>query len=916
MNRTGTSPLAAAQWLRLRALLDEGLGVPPAERERWLAALDPADAPLRDRLRRLLSYDEQSLLGELPQIETAAFAAPPDDDATVCIGPYRLLREIGQGGMATVWLAERTDALQSRQVALKLPLVALSRERRATLAQRFVREREILATLEHPHIARLYDAGVSAEGQPWLALEYVDGRPITEWCRDTGASVSRRLEQVLHVCEAVAHAHGRLVVHRDLKPSNILIDSQGRVRLLDFGIAKLLTADSMDATELTQQGGRPFTPEYAAPEQVAALPLGVGVDVYALGVVLFELLAGTRPFTAARVGSRTALQQAVLERPPPKLSEVAAPADRARLRGDLDTIVAKALKKDPAERYASVEAFAADLRRHLAHEPVLARPDSAAYRLQRFVRRHRLGVAAAFLVLLAVFGGSAVALWQANEARAQRDEAVQAKALANRQADAARRALQLAEAQGVLADFLLSEAAVGMDNAAAAAQIERSLTMIRRSWRDAPALRAELLADAAVRLRWIGQDERARELFAEAEPLLRAADAHAGIVRILCMRAREEARRGRLEEGRRMIAEAAAALARLGEPDHYAHSGCLLEEAALARLGGDPLRAVALVEQALANEQRAGRGEREFTSEVLRSLARARMDAGQMKAAAETARESIALRARLAMDAGPGHWQAWNLLGMALREGGRPLEALSAFGGEGRFDPAGPEQSPTLRMQYAQGLTAAGRPADAIRLLQLVRRTMQGSANVGDQRNVATALAGALLAQGKPVAAAAVLDEIEPQLATIRQARRAAVRGHVLTRAQVALAARDAGAAEAAVAELKASIEASPASDAVWRGWHRVAAELALLRDQPQPALTEAEAALLRSMRLAIDPASSLHVGEDLLLRAQARQALGQRDEARADAASALRHAETAGGAEHPLVKRARAAVDEGRPIR
>ncbi len=402
----------------LSPLLDEVLALPEGERLTWLAGRRDLPDELRARLRDLLadgageftlpplpSYDDTAL-GEA--VEAGLAAAAP-------IGPYRLIRELGRGGMGSVWLAERSDGSLKRQVALKLPHSSLPQKQ---LAERFSRERDILAGLAHPHIARLYDAGVSAEGRPWLALEYVEGQPIHDYCRNQALDLRARLALFQQVLAAVQYAHGQLVVHRDLKPGNILVTAEGQVRLLDFGIAKLLVDGEAKETELTQLGGRALTPQYAAPEQILGQPIGTAADIYALGVVLYQLLADSLPYRLKR-DTRGDLEQAILDTDP-ALPSQAAPAQvawRKRLRGDLDTIVLKALKKIPAERYATAAAFAEDIERYLKGEPVLAQPDSAGYRAKKFLARHRLGVAAAALVVVALATGLAVALWQAEVAR-------------------------------------------------------------------------------------------------------------------------------------------------------------------------------------------------------------------------------------------------------------------------------------------------------------------------------------------------------------------------------------------------------------------------------------------------------------------------------------------------------------------
>ena len=425
----------AATWSRISPLLDQALDLSPQDRAAWLDALPSRDAELKDALRDLLAraanVETDDLLATLQKLDTVDDTANTGSDGAAgahavgdTVGPYRLVRELGVGGMGVVWLADRADGLmQQRSVALKLPHGPF----RGDLAARIAREREILATLDHPHIARLYDAGVSPDGQPYLALEHVDGQRIDRWCEERHLSVTARLRLFLQAARAVAHAHSLLIVHRDIKPSNLLVDAQGQVKLLDFGIAKLLAEGLGDAPDLTQQGVRVLTPDYASPEQIAGLAVGTRSDVYSLGVLLFELLTGTRPYRLKR-NSRAALEEAILAAEAPRPSEAVADAHlRRALRGDLDTIVLKALKKPVVERYGSVEALVDDIERHQSSRPVLARPDSAWYRGRKFIVRNRLAVGTAAALLLTVCVGAGAALWQARIAIAERQRAEDVK---------------------------------------------------------------------------------------------------------------------------------------------------------------------------------------------------------------------------------------------------------------------------------------------------------------------------------------------------------------------------------------------------------------------------------------------------------------------------------------------------------
>jgi len=376
---------------RLSVLLDTALELPVSDRDSWLGQLAGDDAALGPTLRELLARQtskETSDLLEAPPAFTIAGAPANASDLHIgdTVGPYRLERALGRGGMGEVWLANRIDGGLKRKVALKLPHVTWA----PGLAERFSREREILSSLEHPNIARLYDAGVDNQGRPYMALEYVEGQPLDEFCNTHALSIEERLKLLLQVADAMAFAHSRLVVHRDLKPGNMLVTVDGQVRLLDFGIAKLMEGDTTPETVLTQVSGRALTLDYASPEQIRGEPIGTASDVYSLGVVAFELLAGARPYRLKR-GSAAELEEVITGDDAPLASEVAEdPALKRELKGDLDAILNKALKKAHVERYTTVGSLAQDWRHYLAGGRVLARPDTLRYRSARFMRRHRI----------------------------------------------------------------------------------------------------------------------------------------------------------------------------------------------------------------------------------------------------------------------------------------------------------------------------------------------------------------------------------------------------------------------------------------------------------------------------------------------------------------------------------------------
>jgi serine/threonine protein kinase/Flp pilus assembly protein TadD len=412
---------------KLSGLLDIVLDLPQHDRAAWLENLQEpftgAKNIVRDLLAEEASGEHGDFLSSLPDL--SAGRRVPTADACgempsgTRIGVYVIAREVGHGGMSTVWLARRTDALTDRMVALKLPHLHL-RSRR--FAERFARERDILAKLTHPNIARLYDAGISPEGQPYLAMEFIEGEGLMQYCEQQRLGLEGRLQVFLQVLDAVGYAHSLGIIHRDIKPSNILVRGGGQVMLLDFGIAKLLVGGRAEETELTQHGGAVLTIHYASPEQLKGDTLTAATDVYSLGVVLYELLCGRRPHESATLAyvARRAFEAEILA------VDAEAPSDAVRrtgsapacgmspakltkaLRGDLDTIVLKCLRKAPVERYESCAAFAEDLRRHLRHEPVTARPSTVWYRFRQLARRRRIALQGASIAALSVAAAASI----------------------------------------------------------------------------------------------------------------------------------------------------------------------------------------------------------------------------------------------------------------------------------------------------------------------------------------------------------------------------------------------------------------------------------------------------------------------------------------------------------------------------
>jgi eukaryotic-like serine/threonine-protein kinase len=443
-------PSPDAGWSRIDALLDEALELPLDQRRALLERIRRDDPALGERLEQLLAADAAAgdFLDDGAEAWLRSASLTPDRrawegalDAGTRVGAYRVLDVIGRGGMGIVYRAERADGEFAQTVALKLVRRGFEGD---DTTVRFRRERQILARLEHPSIARLLDGGLHTDGRPYFAMELVDGEPITKYCDRLALSIVARVRLFCQVCEAVQYANSRLIVHRDLKPANIFVTGAGDLKLLDFGIAKLLTADDgTEQTQLTRSGLLPLTPAYAAPEQARGEPVSTATDVYALGVILFELLTGRRPAESTSSGVDGPSRHA----DPPRPSDVVKlrprddttsiePIARARsvapralaghMTGDLDAIVLKALRPEPQPRYVGAGALADDLDRFLQGRPVAARPEGRRYRAGKFVRRHRVGIAVAATLMLSLVGGLAATAWQA---RAKTLEAQKAEAV-------------------------------------------------------------------------------------------------------------------------------------------------------------------------------------------------------------------------------------------------------------------------------------------------------------------------------------------------------------------------------------------------------------------------------------------------------------------------------------------------------
>lgn len=439
---------ATRRWERVKEVFSTAADLVGAEREAYLTATCSDEPDVLREVRLLLDHHGQAegfLAEPVRELATTLLTEEPEASGGI-LGPYQLVGEIGRGGMGVVYLAQRVGDYE-QQVAIKVIKRGMDTEE---AHQRFLAERQILARLQHPNVARILDGGLTDDGRPYFVMEYVDGVPILKHCEDRGLGLDERIDLFRTACAAVHYAHQNLVLHRDLKPSNILIQADGTVKLLDFGVAKVLGADAPGPAGVTVDASRFMTLAHASPEQIRNQPLTTASDVYSLGVLLYKMLTGARPYhTAGRSVSEA--KRVICEEDPPIPSTVpgleggamggdkvtsgpdraAGGVDRRRLRGDLDSIVLKALSKDPGLRYTSAEQLAEDLRRYQEGLPVSSRAPSSAYRLAKFVRRHTLGVATAAVVLTILLAGGTVLAVQSVRIAAERDKAHQVTTLSS-----------------------------------------------------------------------------------------------------------------------------------------------------------------------------------------------------------------------------------------------------------------------------------------------------------------------------------------------------------------------------------------------------------------------------------------------------------------------------------------------------
>jgi hypothetical protein len=868
-------------WHALSKYLDEALDLPASERAAWLGRLREADPVFAAKLTHLLEARAQPGYADFLEAPLADLAGA-SDRATLAgrrVGSYVIEAEIGRGGMGSVWRARRDDGRFEGYVAIKFLHAARSGQ---AADERFRVEGKLLGKLDHPNIGRLLDAGMLDGGQPYLVLEYVEGEQIDVYCERHELSVEARVRLFLDVLAAAGHAHSHLIVHRDLKPANILITREGVVKLLDFGIAKLLDAD--DATlPVTQTRAAPLTPQYAAPEQLLGQPVTTATDIYALGLVLYVCLTGSHPVPAS-TRSNADLLRSILTDEPPRPSDVAAAAgiEPRALAGDLDNIIAKALKKNPAERYGSAGAFAEDLTRYLRHEPVSARPDTLRYRIAKFTRRNRGAVIAGVLAAAALLGASIFALINLRQARAQRD--------------LARFEATHAEAQNELTEFLLGDSLSLAQHELAAQRLNRARLLIQRRFADEPEIQAGLLIGLSGRYIDAGDIKGGNDVMNEAEAIGRRLDVPSLNADIACGKAQDAVESGNLSLAHEQEKIGLANIGRLSLVPPGLFSECAMATAYIAEREGDYARATNAMRGAMNILQEAHLERSSRYTSIAHEYARSLTLAGNYRQAWAAEQSVMTIVKEVGRDDSDAYYAMVNVASVALIAGGEPgkaLELLDAILDKSGKNAVNPQLPFYLEASRLIARSAQGIPGTA-------ERGLMQAADQAEKQGLASAVVTyrvyairAALDGGDLPAAEADWAKISPleskyiaDPAWQRDAKRL-----LMAHARLNLAKHDLAAAADEVA--RAAALDSPSQQAADPEWEHILVlrgEIELAQHAFDAADADAQAAVMRARLEAVDPNSSAWIGEALILRGRCESAAGNKAAAAASAREALPH--------------------------
>jgi eukaryotic-like serine/threonine-protein kinase len=885
------SNLDPEEWARIFPYLEQAQEMPPEELKLWLDRLAAEQPDIAAALRTVLADSERMQDGFFER--PVSFPAGESSRVGQRVGAYTIESLLGRGGMGEVWLAQRSDGHFKGLFAVKfLGLTPV-----AHALERFKREGRLLARLTHPNIARLIDAGVMPGGQSYLVLEYVRGEHIDQYCGTRNLPLNARVGLFLNVLAAVAHAHTKLVIHRDIKPSNVLVTTDGEVKLLDFGVAKLIGSDAGE-----EGGGQPtrledvaLTPDYAAPEQILGEPPSTATDVYQLGVLLFELLTGRLPVERSST-TRAEQVRAALDVAPRRLSDAAEGAARRALRGDLDAIVAKSLRKGPDERYATAAEFAADLRRYQNSEPVSARDGAFAYRARKFISRYRAVVAVSAAAVLALMAATGFALVQMHEARRQRDSSLAHEKLATAQNEFLTQVMSTVASDGrpVTADQIL----------------DNGMVAIEHQYTDDPASRANMLLVMAKLYADSRDEEKASGALLKAEAIAVKLDNASLTSEIECDLATHQDLMGHLDEADRRLALGQAALARQAAPNYKDVQMCMDAAATVSAGKGKLPAAIDTLTQDLALMDQHGDTRSSDYGSLLSHIGYYYSALGDTKHAFEFAQREVAFSDSTGRGETAYAVMAYHNLAAELNRSGETQAAykvetqtVSRARGSSRD---GTIQAPYILNAYALMQFRLNMAADSLETYDAALAAAQRGKD----------LQGEITAQLGRTRALTVLKRFDPA----NEALAAALK---LCEGQESSLARELGGVQLAeIALLQAEGKFADAR----RRMDPLLAQVRLTTDKRHAVLP---AALMAATRLAIaeqrfgdaegtageafalykkrarQPESSGEVGEALLWMATAEQGLGERDLSKDSAVRAKRALESALGLQHPLTQQA-----------
>jgi serine/threonine-protein kinase len=877
-----------ADWKAVEQHLDRLLDMDEIQWDGYLSRLEDDEPTVAAALRDLMA-DRRSL--EAQGFLEASLVKPVDQERIgTQVGAYTIVSLIGRGGMGEVWLAQRSDGRFEGKFALKfLDTYTAS----PAALDRFRREGRLLARLAHPHIARLIDAGVTSSDRPYLILEYVQGTRIDDYCVTHGQNVEARVRLILDVLGALAHAHSNLVIHRDIKPSNIVVTEDGDAKLLDFGIAKLLGAEAGPDADSppTRIEDAAFTPEYAAPEQILGELPSTATDVYQMGVLIFALMTGRLPLGAEST-TRAQRIKAALDGEPPRMSEVAPAEVRKALKGDLDAIVSKALRKLPRERYGTAAALADDLKRYLHSEPVAARANLATYRMQKFVRRYRaavIGTAAAAIALIAV---AAFALYQMREAQIQRDQS--------------REQARRAELQAEFVTLMMSY--VGDKPTTAEQLLDAGYKLVTQHYTDDPIFRISAMLNLSARYGDIGLYPKQYSLLQDADRIARGLNDWSMMSRTECGLAEAEIDLGHLDNAVSWVASAKSAMNHVPNLNPLYLEDCMEADADVMDARGDPTAATKIGEQALKLLEQSGATHDLRYVNLLGNVADYHKSAGDTHKGFEYVERALAAAERDGLGDTDAAMTAVHNVVSSLIQFGEIKEACSR------------------EARLVDRLEATGRmviPAIAVvRGSCLLRAGDAPAALVWYDKGVSAAVAGqyrdrevyarfnrarALVALRRFDEAAAELDRAaglgskEDSLDGSQETVRIRI-----VRGELLIAEQRYPEAEQTFQSIVSSIRANSKVLGFLLA-HAVldSAKVALAQGQYADASRLAQEALAENLRKARDPAASADVGEASLVLAKARKALNDESAARAAAHQAAVSLSASLGPDHALTREA-----------